>query len=69
MKDFYPANYVPTDEQDEERFRKYKDKLLKRLNKTTTKVAPKRHLQNIEGGRSKRQLQKYIKAFKRPKRD
>lgn len=69
MKDFYPANYVPVDEQDEERFKKYKEKLLKRLNRTTVKTAPKKHLQNIEGGRSKKQLQRYISAFKRPKRD
>lgn len=47
MKEFYPANYVPVDEEDEERFCKYKDKLLKRLNKMTAKVCPKRHLQNI----------------------
>jgi hypothetical protein len=64
---FYPANYVPVDEEDEQRFKQYKKKLLEKYNSKKGKRG-KRHLQNIEGGRSKRQVQRALNAHRKPPR-
>jgi hypothetical protein len=56
---------VPVDEEDEKKFKKYKKKLLERANLKKNKNQ-KKHLQNIEGGRSRRQLERLINAHRKP---
>lgn len=64
-------------------FEKYKQKLLQKYKKNSTfnnesilfkvsqydKKPRKKHPQNIEGGRSKKLMHKYLKQNKRPLRD